>query len=473
MDNTKKSPSILSFCTGYEGIGLGLERVFGEINTLANVEIEGFAIANMVKKMETEQMFPVPTWTNLKTFRPRIFRGKVDILTGGYPCQPFSAAGKRKGHKDSRHLWPWIRSAIKVIQPKYCFFENVEGHISLGLREVLTDLVKLGYRVESDCGEPTWGLFSAAEVGAPHQRKRVFILAHSEQSRPWKHVANSSNRYWEFKQIRREGEISTSESCENELANSGSPKLNRISEPEEWRQNRTVGNSGEKLGNASSNNKWGLPITTMHWEGVSVGGSGCNQWPSRPGEEQYEWEEPRTLDGKLNADWVESLMGLGYNWTNPYKEELPNECINCEKTSPESDKANCLRKLWKQEKSSAASRRLQKTKNSYNIMPDLSQKSSCKKQHLGQAKNNKNVCNLQCDIRLGALKSKNVFKSVLTGTRQDECKKKMGLRVDRLRLLGNGVMPQVAEKAFLTLYNRIWYPNQNYVQPSIQCEMFE
>src|SRR5690606_9608656 len=76
-----------------------------------------------------------------------------------------------------RHLWPWIKDGIDAMQPGWCFFENVEGHVSLGLRDVLADLEELGYTT-------AWGLFSAAEVGAPHQRKRVFILAHRHNTGP-------------------------------------------------------------------------------------------------------------------------------------------------------------------------------------------------------------------------------------------------------------------------------------------------
>ena len=121
-------------------------------------------------------MDAAPIWSDLKTFPWAEFRGKVDILTGGYPCQPFSAAGKRAGKDDPRHLWPWIADGIRLLQPRCCFFENVEGHITLGLSTVISDLEELGYRT-------TWGIFSASEVGAPHQRKRVFILAHNQRER--------------------------------------------------------------------------------------------------------------------------------------------------------------------------------------------------------------------------------------------------------------------------------------------------
>ena len=121
-------------------------------------------------------MDAAPIWTNLKTFPWEEFRDKVDILSGGYPCQPFSAAGKRLGRDDPRHLWPWIADGIRTMRPRICFFENVEGHISLGLREVISELESIGYKA-------TWGIFSAREVGAPHQRKRVFILAYDQRQR--------------------------------------------------------------------------------------------------------------------------------------------------------------------------------------------------------------------------------------------------------------------------------------------------
>jgi len=160
----------LSFCAGYGGIDLGLRRVLPGCRTIAYVEIEAFAIANLVAKMEAGELDQAPIWTDVKTFPAEQFHGLVDIVSGGYPCQPFSAAGKRLGTDDPRHLWPFLRGAVRAIRPSRVFLENVEGHISLGLSTVISDLEADGYRT-------TWGIFSAAEVGASHQRKRVFILA--------------------------------------------------------------------------------------------------------------------------------------------------------------------------------------------------------------------------------------------------------------------------------------------------------
>jgi len=183
VDNPQELTHI-SLCSGYGGIDLGLKRAIGSIRTIAYSEIESFVCSNLVAKMEAGLLDVAPIWTNLKTFPWGHFRGRVDILSGGFPCQPFSSAGRRAGDEDPRHLWPHILRGIRELgRPPIVFFENVEGIISSKLAgtewsdptgtpvllHVLRELERVGYRA-------TAGLFSATEVGAPHQRKRVFIL---------------------------------------------------------------------------------------------------------------------------------------------------------------------------------------------------------------------------------------------------------------------------------------------------------
>lgn len=93
----------------------------------------------------------------------------VDVLTGGYPCQPFSTAGQRKGTNDERHLWPHVREAIRRIRPRYTLLENVAGHRTLGFDRVLADLAADGMHA-------WWASVRASDVGAAHHRERVFIL---------------------------------------------------------------------------------------------------------------------------------------------------------------------------------------------------------------------------------------------------------------------------------------------------------
>lgn len=100
----------------------------------------------------------------------------IDILTAGYPCQPFSHAGQRKGTNDARHIWPYIAQAIGVLRPKYVILENVRGHLSLGFKEVLKDLAQCGY-------DAKWRIVRASDVGAPHQRARLFIVAYPNSGR--------------------------------------------------------------------------------------------------------------------------------------------------------------------------------------------------------------------------------------------------------------------------------------------------
>lgn len=95
---------------------------------------------------------------------------RVDVLTGGYPCQPFSHAGLRKGTNDERHLWPYVRDAIRAMEPRLVVLENVRGHLSLGFADVLGDLASLGMSAR-------WGVIRAADAGAPHNRARLFIVA--------------------------------------------------------------------------------------------------------------------------------------------------------------------------------------------------------------------------------------------------------------------------------------------------------
>ncbi|MCE5291569.1 MAG: DNA cytosine methyltransferase [Nocardiaceae bacterium] len=102
----------------------------------------------------------------------------VDILTGGYPCQPFSAAGQRKGTDDERHLWPYVREAIRHLRPRLALLENVAGHRSLGFDRVLGDLAEDGLHVR-------WVSLRASDVGAAHHRERLFICVTNTERGGW------------------------------------------------------------------------------------------------------------------------------------------------------------------------------------------------------------------------------------------------------------------------------------------------
>ena len=160
----------LSLCSGAGGIDLGLTIAIPGYRTVGHVERETFAAATLVARMEDAALDQRAVWDDVGTFDGRPWRGAVDIVTAGYPCQPFSVAGKRLGTEDPRHLWPHVARIIGECEPPFVFLENVAHHLRLGFPEVASGLVGMGYRLAA-------GLFTAAEVGAPHKRERLFILA--------------------------------------------------------------------------------------------------------------------------------------------------------------------------------------------------------------------------------------------------------------------------------------------------------
>ena len=164
------SLNILSLCSGYGGLDLGVELATGGgSRVVCHVEREAFAACILAARMADQTLAQAPVWSDLRTFDGRPWRGVVDCITGGYPCQPFSFAGRRAGENDPRHLWPAIARIVGEVEPGIVFFENVGGHLSLGFESVRDELQGMGYRVAA-------GLFTAAEVGAPHRRERLFIL---------------------------------------------------------------------------------------------------------------------------------------------------------------------------------------------------------------------------------------------------------------------------------------------------------
>lgn len=152
-----------SLCTGYGGLDLAAESYF-------NAETVWCAEFDKYASQVIEQRFNIPNYGNIKEIDWASVE-PIDILTAGYPCQPFSHAGYRKGTDDERHIFPYILEAISLLRPRYAIMENVRGHLSLGFKEVLQGLATIGY-------DAKWKIVRASEVGAPHQRARLFIVAY-------------------------------------------------------------------------------------------------------------------------------------------------------------------------------------------------------------------------------------------------------------------------------------------------------
>lgn len=275
---------ILSLCSGVGGIELGFKLAVPKARTVGYIENEAFACSILEARMQDKTLDEAPIWTDLKTFDGRAWRGKVDCLTGGYPCQPFSVAGKKLGEKDPRHLWPEIKRIIKEIEPSICFFENVGGHLRLGFEQVANDLSELDYKVKA-------GLFTAQEVGAPHKRERLFILAYrcdigcnsGSDNIAQRHLQTNFDRKSEKDQQERQGRIiRSSQNCQN-VANSEEligkrnlPEGSRKQQPQE-----KIGGGSSKLANAKSDG------TRKHqpriWQGIKkhchkLENSECLRW---------------------------------------------------------------------------------------------------------------------------------------------------------------------------------------------------
>jgi DNA (cytosine-5)-methyltransferase 1 len=154
---------VLDLFSGIGGFSLGLEAAGME--TVAFCEKEPFCKAVLKKHWPD-----VPCHDDIKTFQPE--KGSADVVTGGYPCQPFSQAGRRSGHQDERHLWPEMLRVIRGVRPRWVIAENVIGHISLGFDEVAASLENENFTV--------WPfIIPACAVDAPHRRYRVWIVAHA------------------------------------------------------------------------------------------------------------------------------------------------------------------------------------------------------------------------------------------------------------------------------------------------------
>ena len=155
---------------GYGGIELGIGLVEPNLRACCLVERDFFAIANLAKKIESGSMDECVLHSDVRSFDGRPWRGKIHLVCGGIECQPWSVAGQQRGIEDERWLWPEAYRIIREVEPTYVFLEEVFGFIRGGLGFVYRDLAESGYCIAHDH-------FRASDVGAPHRRERLFILA--------------------------------------------------------------------------------------------------------------------------------------------------------------------------------------------------------------------------------------------------------------------------------------------------------
>jgi DNA (cytosine-5)-methyltransferase 1 len=179
----------VDLCSGIGGFALGFQRA-GLSYPVLFCDIEEWC-----RDVLDKHWPDVPKAVDVKELANDPVRNvpDCDILTAGYPCQPFSLAGQRKGQEDDRHIWPYILQIVAQKRPTWCVFENVYGHISLGLDQVLFDLEAESYAARAF-------IVPACSVDAPHRRDRVWIVAYTDN-------AGSQGRLPRRQSEEREGEL--------------------------------------------------------------------------------------------------------------------------------------------------------------------------------------------------------------------------------------------------------------------------
>jgi DNA (cytosine-5)-methyltransferase 1 len=145
--------------------------------TVCAVEFEPSAASVLLQRQNDGILPPFPIWDDVRTFDGKPWRGTVDVVSGGFPCQDISAAGKGKGLEGQRSgLWGEMARIVREVRPRYVFVENSPVLTSRGLGRVLGDLAEMGY-------DARWGVLGAGHLGAPHQRDRIWVLADSDKDR--------------------------------------------------------------------------------------------------------------------------------------------------------------------------------------------------------------------------------------------------------------------------------------------------
>jgi DNA (cytosine-5)-methyltransferase 1 len=276
---------LLDLFSGIGGFSLGLEQT-KRIKTIAFVEKDKFCQKVLKKNFKN-----IPIEEDIRNVKGSNYA--ADIVSGGFPCQPFSVAGKRKGTDDDRYLWDETIRVVRECKPRWFIGENVEGIVNINnglvLRQVQTDLEKEGFKVQCL-------IIPASGIGAWHQRKRVWIIgcnvSNSNLSRSFKEYSSSFNR-----QDKRDGSINESSSRSNKnVSNSNSRLSIRENEEIQTRRNTTsigsknVPNSNSRLcggrgtkQQSGTNESWGFysqeeEQTTKHIRSKIIG---CDALPRK------------------------------------------------------------------------------------------------------------------------------------------------------------------------------------------------
>ena len=286
-----------SLCTGYGGLDMAVEAYF-KAETIWVAEFDKYASQIIDLRWELPNYGDI-TKINWGELDP------IDILTAGYPCQPFSHAGHRKGENDKRHIWPHIKKAISELRPRIVILENVRGHLTLGFKEVLKELAEIGY-------DATWTIIRASDVGAPHRRERIFVIAYPQRA-----DADSFGLSLGYDKSRTQRNQGESQSFASELGKI-TTDADSYARPQSRRIDRGIQQTGISEFDGSNRQKHGVSgeVTT---DADNTRGFGSMQGLSKRFNTPLQMcmqdlPNPLDQDGRLNSKFVEYMMGLPSGW---------------------------------------------------------------------------------------------------------------------------------------------------------------
>lgn len=313
---------------GIGGLELGLHLAEPRANPVVFVEQDEFCQSILQRRWPGAFI-----WDNVLTFDGRPWLGCIDVFTAGFPCQPWSLAGERKGTADERWIFPQIGELIRQVGPEWVFLENVPALITGGgLALVLGTLADLGF-------DAAWGVFSCEQLGASHRRKRVFILAHSQSLQCGQGRPASTER--SRAPLRLGQDVGHPDSLRGRGDRISDPGHSKVKGPDEamadsdspdlWKQPESIprgeraaepGWNGQDLADSHGVRRWGTLWERRHEIGRSgpVLADGDGERLSI-GQEQHKPQFPTTFGSSLPL-WA---PGPGADWAAIPRELWPSE----------------------------------------------------------------------------------------------------------------------------------------------------
>ena len=320
------TPTAISLFSGAGGLDLAAR--WAGIRTVCYVERESYAQAVLMSNFRRGWLDEAPIWDDVCTFKGKPWRG-VDVVFGGFPCQDVSYAGRGRGLRKGTRSGLWIQYAriIREVRPRVVIVENVPGLMRRGLARVLGDLAAAGY-------DARWEVVSAASVGAPHKRERIFIVAHARHAESSGRLVSASRDEGQaqsepascgsdvadvadaqglgrLKTERRRALRQQPTPAGKELADSPSERRREARGDQQRSQERTP-SSGEELAQSycprCQRRGCSGPARSAELE------SDNRIWPARPGEEQFCWEPSRLTQpsvGRGSNGLADRLHGTG------------------------------------------------------------------------------------------------------------------------------------------------------------------